>query len=93
MRCRGVGPGILERVDLANRSRRVTTASFFEHIISKYRGTRLGRQELMGDILEEAEGALWTREMVEQARDGRRSQYVRTVVAVDPAVSANATVP
>jgi hypothetical protein len=28
--------------------------AFFEHIISKYRGTRLGRQELMGDILEEA---------------------------------------
>jgi phage terminase large subunit-like protein len=63
--------------------------AFFEHIISKYRGTRLGRQELMGDILEEAEGALWTREMVEQARDGRTSPHARVVVAIDPAVSAN----
>jgi phage terminase large subunit-like protein len=50
--------------------------AFFEHIISKYRGTRLGRQELMGDILEEAEGALWTREMVEQARDATVSSNV-----------------
>jgi phage terminase large subunit-like protein len=37
-------------------------------IISKYEGTRLGRQELMGDIFEEAEGALWTRDMVDRAR-------------------------
>jgi phage terminase large subunit-like protein len=59
--------------------------AFFEHIISKYRGTRLGRQELMGDILEKAEGALWTREMVEKARDGHNSP-LRVVVAVDPAV-------
>jgi len=63
--------------------------AFFDHIISKYQGTRLGRQELMGDILDSAEGALWTRDMLEAARDGQRSQYVRTVVAVDPAVSAN----
>jgi phage terminase large subunit-like protein len=65
--------------------------AFFEHIIAKYKGTRLGRQELEGDILEEAEGALWTREMVEQARDGRRSEFLRVVVGVDPAVSANAS--
>jgi phage terminase large subunit-like protein len=65
--------------------------AFFEHIISKYRGTRLGRQELMGDILEEAEGALWTRDMVDAARDGRRSQSLRVVVAVDPAVTDTAS--
>src|SRR5262249_4676132 len=63
--------------------------SFFEHIIAKYKGTRLGRQELMGDILDSSEGALWTRDMLEAARDTTRSEYVRVVVAVDPAVSAN----
>jgi phage terminase large subunit-like protein len=63
--------------------------TFFDHIIAKYKGTRLGRQELMGDILDSAEGALWTRDMLEAAHDGQRSQYLRTVVAVDPAVSAN----
>jgi phage terminase large subunit-like protein len=65
--------------------------SYFETIISKYQGTRLGRQELMADILEEAEGAMWTRLMVEQSRDGRKSPYLRVVVAVDPAVSATAS--
>jgi len=60
-----------------------------KHIIAKYEGTRLGRQELMGDILDSSEGAPWTRDMLEAARDGARSEYVRIVVAVDPAVSAN----
>jgi phage terminase large subunit-like protein len=63
--------------------------SFFDRIIKKYEGTRLGRQELAGELIEEAEGALWTREMVERARDGQHSDPVRTVVAVDPAVTAN----
>jgi phage terminase large subunit-like protein len=70
-------------------NRRNLAPAFFDHIIAKYKGTRLGRQELMGDILEEAEGALWTREMLEQARDGRKSEFKRVVVAIDPAVSAD----
>jgi phage terminase large subunit-like protein len=72
-------------------NRRNLAPAFFETIAKRYEGTRLGRQELMGDILEEAEGALWTRLMLEQARDGRKSELLRTVVAVDPAVSATAT--
>jgi phage terminase large subunit-like protein len=63
--------------------------SFFDRIIRRYEGTRLGRQELAGELIEEAEGALWTREMVERARDGQHSDPVRTVVAIDPAVTAN----
>lgn len=51
-----------------------------------YEGTRLGRQELHGEILEEVVGALWTWDMIEQARllatDLR--QPGRTVVGVDP---------
>lgn len=38
--------------------------SFFEKVVSRYEGTRLGRQELQGEILEDVEGALWTREMI-----------------------------
>jgi phage terminase large subunit-like protein len=70
---------------------RALAETFFSHIIAKYEGTRLGRQELLGDILEGAEGALWTRAMVEAARDGKHSTYARIVVAIDPAVSANPT--
>lgn len=65
--------------------------SFFNRIITKYEGTRLGRQELRGELLEEAEGALWSLDMVEKARDGRQSSYARIVVAIDPAVTAAAT--
>ena len=66
-------------------------ASFFSHIISKYEGTRLGRQELLGDVIEEAEGALWTRETIERARGEPPREFARTVVAVDPAVSTKVT--
>jgi phage terminase large subunit-like protein len=64
---------------------------FFDRIIQKYEGTRLGRQEIQGQLIEEAEGALWTREMVERARDGKRSTFGRTIVAVDPAVTSGAS--
>ena len=65
--------------------------SFFDSIIKKYNNTHLGRQELMGEVVDEMLGALWTRAIVDAARDGRRSELARTVVAVDPAVTANPT--
>jgi phage terminase large subunit-like protein len=57
-----------------------------------YGGTRLGRQELEGVLFEEAEGALFTREMLEAARQtitwpGERLK--RVVVGVDPPASAS----
>ena len=56
----------------------------------RYGGTRLGRQELAGEFLEEVPGALWQRAMFE--RDGFRTDPpgapAQVVVAVDPAVSA-----
>ena len=65
--------------------------AFLAQIIKKYEGTRLGRQELAGELLEEAEGALWNREMIEAARlKGPLPAFKRVVVAVDPAVTAKA---
>ncbi|HEX8654169.1 MAG TPA: terminase family protein [Allosphingosinicella sp.] len=43
-------------------------ADFRSWMIEAYGGTRLGRQELEGVLLEEAEGALWTRETIERSR-------------------------
>jgi phage terminase large subunit-like protein len=56
----------------------------------RYEGTRLGRQELRGELLDDFEGALWTREVIEARRvqGVDRGQLVRIVVAVDPAVTA-----
>lgn len=58
---------------------------------AKYEGTRLGRQELEAEILEQSEGALWTLEMIENARyKGEPPPMKRIVVAIDPAVSSKA---
>jgi len=60
-----------------------------------YAGTRLGRQELLGEVLEDVEGALWTLQMVEEAQwdlalhELLGTMGQRTVVAVDPATTSN----
>ena len=59
---------------------------------TRFGGTRLGRQELDGEILEDCEGALWSRAMIDAARVARPPcQMARSVVAVDPPVTAGAT--
>lgn len=45
--------------------------SFLTQIVSRYQGTRLGRQELDAELLEDVQGALWTRDLLEE---GRRSK-------------------
>ena len=57
----------------------------------RYENTRLGRQELYGEILDTVEGALWTREVIERARVTDIPPLIRIVVAIDPAVTNNAT--
>lgn len=65
--------------------------AFLTQIVSKYEGTRLGRQELDGELLEESEGALWSMAMIEAARlKGPLPTFRRVVVAVDPAITAKA---
>jgi phage terminase large subunit-like protein len=58
---------------------------------ARYENTRLGRQELYGEILDNVEGALWTREMIEAARVTEAPPLVRVVVAIDPAVTSSST--
>ncbi|WP_149589637.1 DNA-packaging protein [Tabrizicola flagellatus] len=62
--------------------------SFLAEVQARYGGTRFGRQELMGELLEEAEGALWTAAMLEAARVDEVPQVNRIVVAVDPPVTS-----
>lgn len=57
----------------------------------RYENTRLGRQELYGEILDNVDGALWTRKLIDDARVDSAPPLVRVVVAIDPAVTANAT--
>ena len=66
--------------------------AFFDSIIKKYEGTRLGRQELLAELLEDAPGALWTMQRIDAARikagDVQWDAILRVVVAIDPAVTA-----
>jgi phage terminase large subunit-like protein len=56
-------------------------------LIARYGGTRLGRQELAAEILDDVPGALWKRQQLEQLRVKQAPDLVRVVVAVDPSGS------
>jgi phage terminase large subunit-like protein len=67
--------------------------NFFSQIVSRYENTRLGRQELNAELLEDVEGALWSLDMIEAARKPKdfHPDLRRIVVAIDPAVSVSET--
>ena len=62
--------------------------SFLTEVQARYAGTSLGRQELEGVLVEEAEGALWTPAMIAAAQAAPEVRPGRVVVAVDPPVTA-----
>lgn len=64
--------------------------SFLSEVIARYGGTRLGRQELDGEVIEDRPDALWTRAAIEAAREPAAPPLARVVVAVDPPASARA---
>lgn len=69
--------------------------TYLEAVKAQYEGTRLGRQELFAEVLDEAAGALWNRTILEQCEVDVEDpvEFAKTlnrvVVAVDPAVSSN----
>ncbi len=64
-------------------------APFLKAIEDKYGGTRLGRQELEGEVLEDIPGALWTRDVIDRnRRPTAPEEMVRIVVAIDPAATS-----
>jgi phage terminase large subunit-like protein len=58
--------------------------AFFSQIVTKYEGTRLGRQELNAEVLDDNPGALWTRALIEASRVTTAPHFTRIVVGVDP---------
>ena len=63
--------------------------AFQKQIIAKYEGTRLGRQELDAEILDDAPGALWSRRNIDDYRERTAPPLKRIVVGVDPAVTSH----
>ncbi len=69
----------------ANRAN--LAASYLEEVYARYGGTRTGRQELDGVLVEDVDGALWTTATLEAARIDVQPKLDRIVVAVDPPAS------
>lgn len=68
--------------------------AYIADVLDPYRGTRLGRQEIEAELLEDVPGALWTRQLIDATRLKDMAEVVwhlvmRIVVAIDPAVSHN----
>jgi phage terminase large subunit-like protein len=62
---------------------------FRQTILDSYEGTRWGRQELHGEVLEDVEGSLWKADMFHYVEPNKLPEFERIVIAVDPAGSAN----
>jgi phage terminase large subunit-like protein len=61
--------------------------AFYDRLTQNLEGTRLGRQELMGEILADTEGALWASSMIDPFRIAKEQlpkSFKQVVVAVDP---------
>lgn len=59
-------------------------ASWFARIRARYEGTRLGRQELYAELLDETEGALWQLATIEAQRRIAPKQWRQILIGVDP---------
>lgn len=90
-------PNALVRTVLGRESTVVTRGSTYDNlanlaptfrdsVLATYEGTRIGRQELLGELLEDVEGALWTLARIEagRIREDEAPDMARVVVAVDP---------
>jgi phage terminase large subunit-like protein len=91
-------PGTLATLGTTYDNRDNLAPSFFSKIVKTYEGTRLGRQELNGEVLLDNPRALWTRARIDELRrpkpaDDALAAFLaslrRIVVAIDPAVTSN----
>jgi phage terminase large subunit-like protein len=63
---------------------------FLQKIRERYEGTRIGRQEIEGEVLDDNPGALWKRDLIEAQRVDKAPPLIRIAIGVDPAVTSNA---
>ena len=63
--------------------------AFLDQIVKRYQGTRLGRQELDAELLDDMPGGLWPRGIIEATRTMTAPELSRVVVAIDPAASSS----
>lgn len=74
----------------ATQDNKALSPDFIARVVEMYGGTRLGRQELDGELIEDAEGALWPRALIESRRVRACPGFARVVIGVDPPAGAGA---
>lgn len=84
-------PGmVISRATTKDNERNLSEA-FMQSVYEIYGGTRLGRQELGGEIIEDVEGALWTRKLIDSVVvNAAPPDLQKIVVAIDPPASSGA---
>ena len=78
----------VEKTQGRTRHNMLLASSVIGHLGELYGGTRLGRQELDGELIEDAEGSLWPRALIEGCRGTAPAVLKRVVIGVDPPISA-----
>jgi phage terminase large subunit-like protein len=65
--------------------------TFFQNIVNQYEGTRLGRQELYSELLDDTPGALWQQAQIDAQRTATVPELTRIIVAIDPSATSSDT--
>ncbi|MGB0935012.1 MAG: DNA-packaging protein [Alphaproteobacteria bacterium] len=64
---------------------------FLDHMQERFKGTRYGAQELFGDIIEDTDGALWSKDLLDRSKAPQEpNDLARVVIAIDPATTHTA---
>ena len=82
-------PGLVQTRQATERNKHHLAEGFLDAMQAAYGGSRLARQELEGELIEDPEGALWTRNMLERAWIAEAPPLDRVVVAIDPPASSH----
>lgn len=79
-------PGTITVIGTSRENRANLDPTWYNKTLASYKGTRTGRQEIEAEILDEVQGALWTRTMIDQAREPipKLPDMQRVLVGVDP---------
>jgi phage terminase large subunit-like protein len=86
---RGDAPTVAITRGTTYENRSNLAPGFYSKIITRYENTRLGRQELLAEVLDDNPDALFHMEHIEGARVSNLPPLIRIVVAMDPATTSN----
>ena len=85
------GSVVVSRASTYDNKKNLSKSALAEYRVRYPEGSRLARQELGGELVDDIEGAMWNLGLIDEYRVTETPDLLRTVVAVDPSVSAKGT--